>query len=216
MTSRSYSGKNMSVKLDVNMDAISRNLSEQQVITLSFDKAVQETFVQEAIGKKIIADMKALIKYGGSKKYPWGYWSRTRRGDKDFKFHLGRPSKFSNSMRYSTAGTGNTIYLPVSPKTFIMRRHVRKRPRTGEFALWDTGNLLSGIYFTNTRTKYGLTYQMITNAHLRNAEYGIGMMHPRKVMLPIYEKTMMMDKSRIEANIVGKMTKDFDKLNKGL
>lgn len=215
MCTRSYNGRNVKMKLDIKWEKLSKTLADEKVMAIVFNKAVNEKFVEQAIGKKIIEKTRHLIMSGGAKsgKYVWGFWQK-RKGDKNFKWTKGL-TKPVFSTRWGFGFNNGVVKVPVHPNTYKNRRTSQKWLRKGQFAGFDTGSMVNGLYFVNMKVQKGLIYRMITNAHLRAMEYGINQ-PMRKILAPIMDEVMKMDKSAIEASIKWQMTKELLNKIKGM
>lgn len=142
-----------------------------------FGKIAIKKTKQYAI-KPMIEYVQQLMKSGGSseRKFSWGYWER--KGSGDFKYRKGKSSWFTNSFTSSR----KTQRYPINPKFYFLRK-VRKRPKSGQFALIDTKAMIKSFMVLGAFTVGNSTHIDFGNIDKKFDIHEMGRGVPQRTML---------------------------------
>lgn len=139
--------------------------------------------VTSKYGKKyaiqpIIKYIQKLMREGGSseRRFSWGYWERS--GGGDFKYRKAKSGWFTNGF----TSKRKVQRFPIHPRFYFLRK-VRKRPKSGEFALIDTSTMIKSFMLLNAFTMGNETQLTLGNIDKKFDIHEIGIKVPQRPML---------------------------------
>lgn len=159
---KNYHGKNISMKLSNDISGIVATFDEFNKL-LAENLKKQFVINKDSLGKKMLQEMKRIVKRGGSEinKYTWTYWTR-KKGESNWKSKKPSTSKRTFSWGVTSYRGSNTVMnYPVHPATYFgdlyFSRGNRRYPRKGEFAMTDYGRLTKTLVTFNPTSNTNLS-----------------------------------------------------------
>jgi len=151
-------------------------------------------YTEDVLYPLVRKKMMELIWAGGSNKtgFTWGYWSMQRRGN--YKkggvvsggWQLVYPSRRMTRFSYSKFGSKK---LPILPRSYSRYRKYRKKFKYGQFALFDSGRLITGFHISSSVVGKYEAQVVVGNkrSYLDDHEFGSPTSPKRQIVAPIHD-----------------------------
>lgn len=150
---------------------------------------------------KIVNEMQSLIMAGGSSIHAlsWGYWKEA--GD-SYTYVKGKAPSFN----FSTKSKAVKRY-PIHPNSYLKRK-VRTRPKSGQYALYDTGKMYNSFRIVSSYKRINDALVSIGSTDRKFDLHEDGIKVPQRMVLkPV---AIWFENSSVKKEMIDKIIKEFE------